>query len=171
MEPTVKRTKIINDPADLVPLLQVFNSKLHSQVFNEISTGWKTEEELQEITGKDVSKSLDALKQGGLIESRWRMPAPGAPPVLEYRTSYNEVRTNFQCSMKELSELIMIAFSMDESLRKMAERMEKEIESGNASLVNLSRIFDKSPTYLKGVAKRSHNIVVKGQRLEILRER
>ena len=171
MEPTVKRTKIINDPADLVPLLQVFNSKLHSQVFNEISAGWKTEAELQEVTGKDVSKSLDALKQGGLIESRWRMPEPGESPVLEYRTSYNEVRANFQCTMKELSELIMIAFSMDESLRKMAEQMEKEIEGGNASLVNLSRIFERSPTFLKGVAKRSRNLVVKGQRLEILRER
>jgi predicted DNA-binding ArsR family transcriptional regulator len=171
MEPTVKRTKIINDPADLVPLLQVFNSKLHSQVFNEISTGWKTEKELEEVTGKDVSKSLDALKQGGLIESRWRMPGPGEAPMLEYKTSYNEVRANFQCTMKELSELIMIAFSMDESLRKMAEKMEKEIENGNASLVNLSRIFERSPTFLKGVAKRSHNIVVKGQRLEILRER
>jgi predicted DNA-binding ArsR family transcriptional regulator len=171
MEPGVKRTKIINDPADLVPLLQVFNSKLHSQVFNEISTGWKTEGELAELTGKDVSKSIDALKQGGLIESRWRMPEPGESPVLEYKTSYNEVRANFQCTMKELSELIMIAFSMDESLRKMAEEMEKEIEGGNASLVNLSRIFDRSPTYLKGVAKRSHNIVVKGQRLEVTRER
>ena len=171
MEPSVKRTKIINDPADIVPLLQVFNSKLHSQVFNEISTGWKTEEELEEITGKEVTKSLDALKQGGLIESRWRMPEPGASPVLEYKTSYNEVRANFQCTMKELSELIMIAFSMEESLRKMAEQMEKEIENGNASLVNLSRIFDRSPTFLKGVAKRTHNIVVKGQRLEILKEK
>ncbi|WP_174589828.1 ArsR family transcriptional regulator [Methanocella conradii] len=171
MEPSVKRTKIINDPADLVPLLQVFNSKLHSQVFDEVSSGWKTQKELEEATGKDVSRSLDVLKQGGLIESRWRMPAPGEAPVLEYRTSYNEVRVNFQCTMKELSEIIMIAFSMDEGLRKLAEQMEKEIEGGNASLVNLSRIFDKSPTFLKGVAKRSRNIVVKGQRLEIVRER
>lgn len=171
MVATVKRTKIINDPADLVPLLQVFSSKLHSQVFNEIAAGWKTEEELRESAAVDVGKSLDALKQGGLIESRWRMPAPGEQPVLEYRTSYNEVRANFQCSMEELSELIMIAFSMDEGLRKMAESIEKEIEGGNASLVNLSRIFDRSPTYLKGVAKRSRNIVVKGQRLEIARER
>lgn len=171
MEPSVKRTKIINDPADLVPLLQVFNSKLHSQVFDEVSSGWKTQKELEEATGKDVSRSLDVLKQGGLIESRWRMPAPGEAPVLEYRTSYNEVRVNFQCTMKELSEIIMIAFSMDEGLRKLAEQMEKEIEGGNASLVNLSRIFDKSPTFLKGVAKRSRNIVVKGQRLEIVKER
>jgi len=37
--------------------------------------------------------------------------------------------------------------------------------------VNLSRIFERSPTFLKGVAKRSNNIVVKGQRLEITRER
>ena len=169
MEQNVKRTKIINDPADLVPLLQVFNSKLHSQVFNEISSGWKTEKELEEVTGKDVMKSLDALKQGGLIESRWRMPEPGESPVLEYRTSYNEVRANFQCSMKELSELIMIAFSMDETLRKLADEIEKEIDNGNASLVNLARIFDKSPTFLKGVAKRSNNIVVKGQRFEIVK--
>jgi predicted DNA-binding ArsR family transcriptional regulator len=169
MEQSVKRTKIINDPADLVPLLQVFNSKLHSQVFDEISSGWKTEEDLREITGKDVSKSLDALKQGGLIESRWRMPEPGAAPVMEYRTSYTEVRTNFQCTMKELSDIIMIAFSMDETLRKLAEDMESEIDKGNASLLNLARIFDKSPMYLKGVAKRSNRMVVKGQRIELVK--
>ncbi len=147
MEPNVKRTKIINDPADLVPLLQVFNSKLHSQVFNEISSGWKTEKELEEITGKDVAKSLDALKQGGLIESRWRMPEPGESPMLEYKTSYNEVRANFQCTMKELSELIMIAFSMDESLRKLAEEIEKEVENGNASLVNLAGSSTTAPLF------------------------
>ena len=29
------------------------------------------------------------------------------------------------------------------------------IEKGNASLINLARIFDKSPTFLKAIAKRS----------------
>lgn len=169
MDSSVKRTKIINDPADLVPLLQVFNSKLHSQVFDEITGGWKTEQELEAITGKNVGKSLDALKQGGLIESRWRMPEPGNPPVLEYRTSYSEVRANFQCTMKELSDIIMIAFSMDEDLRKLAEDMEKEVDKGNSSLINLSRIFNKSPMFLKGVAKRTNYIAVKGQRLEIVK--
>lgn len=169
MEPSLKRTKIINDPADLVPLLQVFNSKLHSRVFDEITVGWKTQEELEAITGKDVSKSLDALKQGGLIESRWRMPDKGGSPVLEYRTSYSDMRTNLQCGMKDLSDVIMIAFSMDEDLRKLAEDIEKEVEKGNASLINLARTFDKSPTYLKGVAKRSARLAVKGQRIEVVK--
>jgi predicted DNA-binding ArsR family transcriptional regulator len=171
MEPNIKRTKIINDAADMVPLLMVFNSRLHSQVFDEVSGGWKTKEELDRVAGKDTAKSIDALRQGGLIESRWRMPEPGAPPVLEYRTSYSEVRTSFQCTMKEMSEIIMIAFSMDEDLRKLAEDVESEVEKGNASLINLARIFDKSPTFLKAIAKRSGRIAVKGQRLEILRER
>ncbi|MCD1294716.1 ArsR family transcriptional regulator [Methanocella sp. CWC-04] len=171
MVQNIKRTKIINDPSDLVPLLQVFNSKLHSQVFDELSAGWKTEEELREITGKDVIKSLDALRQGGLIENRWRMPEPGASPVMEYRTSYSEVRTNFQCTMKELSDIIMIAFSMDESLRKLSEEMEVEVLKGNASLLNLVRTFDKSPMFLKAVAKRSNRIVVKGQRFEVIKDK
>ena len=170
MEPNVKRTKIINDAADMVPLLMVFNSRLHSQVFDEVSSGWKTKENLDEITGKDTTKSLDALRQGGLIESRWRMPEPGQQPVLEYRTSYSEVRASFQCTMKEMSEIIMIAFSMDEDLRKLAEQVEKEVERGNASLINLARIFDRSPTFLKAIAKRSGRIAVKGQRLEIVKE-
>ena len=171
MEPSVKRTKIINDAADMVPLLQVFNSRLHSQVFDEVSAGWKTKEELDTITGKDTTKSLDALRQGGLVESRWRMPEPGQPPVLEYRTSYSEVRASFQCTMKEMSELIMISFSMDEGLRKLAEDIEVEVEKGNASLINLARVFDRSPMFLKAIAKRSGRIAVKGQRLEIVKDR
>lgn len=171
MEPNVKRTKIINDAADMVPLLQVFNSRLHSQVFDEVSAGWKTKEELDQITGKDASRSLEALKQGGLIESRWRMPEPGQQPVLEYRTSYSDVRASFQCTMKEMSEIIMIAFSTEEGLRTLADEVESEVEKGNASLINLARIFDRSPTFLKAIAKRSGRLGVKGQRLEIIREK
>lgn len=99
------------------------------------------------------------------------MPEPGQSPVPEYRTSYSDVRASFQCTMKEMSDIIMIAFSMDESLRQLAEDVEAEVEKGNASLINLARVFDKSPTYLKAIAKRSGRIAVKGQRLEIVRER
>ncbi|MEI7828074.1 MAG: ArsR family transcriptional regulator, partial [Euryarchaeota archaeon] len=38
------RTRIVNDPADLVPLLQVFKSDSHKRVFSSLLNGWRTED-------------------------------------------------------------------------------------------------------------------------------
>jgi predicted DNA-binding ArsR family transcriptional regulator len=48
---TGKRTRIINDPSDLVPLLQAFGSEIHKRVFDELSRDWRTERELTALAG------------------------------------------------------------------------------------------------------------------------
>ena len=52
---TGKRTRIINDPSDLVPLLQAFGSDVHKKIFDELSREWRTERELSEIVGDEAS--------------------------------------------------------------------------------------------------------------------
>src|SRR5665811_749253 len=99
------RTRIVNDPADLVPLLQVFKSDSHKRVFSSLLNGWKTENELEEILQEDIYNSLEILKKIGLIESKWRMPEPGHTPQIEYHTCYSKLRADFQClSLIHISE-------------------------------------------------------------------
>ena len=58
-----KRTRIINDPSELVPLLQVFGSQRHKKVFDALLNLWMTKEDLEDLLGTDVTKSINILKR------------------------------------------------------------------------------------------------------------
>ncbi len=162
-----KRTRIINDPSDLVPLLRVFASKVHKQVFDTLQDGWMTEREIEEVVGYSVTESLDLLRRSGLIESKWRMPEPGKTPEKEYHSSYSRVQANFQCSLPDLSDLIKLTFTSDDELKGLIELLEQEVSRGNQSMTGLQRVLDRSPLYIRGAARRSPRLVVKGQRIEL----
>jgi predicted DNA-binding ArsR family transcriptional regulator len=107
------------------------------------------------------------LQKTGLVETKWRMPEQGNTPQIEYHTSYSKLRADFQCSITDMCDLIRIAITDDETLRDVADTMEFEVRNGNSSVQNLSRTLNQSPTFLRGIAKRSHSLVVKGHRFEL----
>lgn len=165
-----KRTRIINEPSDIVPLLRAFGSEAHKRVFDYLQKDWKTEEEMEKDLGFKVLESLDILKKSGLVESKWRMPEPGKKPEKEYHSSYSRVQVNFQCTIEDLSDLIMITFKSDSEIRSYLDVIEKEVISGNQSMNGLQRVIDKSIMFIRGVARRSPILTVKGQRIELAGE-
>ncbi len=165
-----KRTRIINEPSDLVPLLRAFGSEMHKKVFDTLQKDWKTEEEIEKEVGFNVRESLDVLKKSGLVESKWRMPQPGKKPEKEYHSSYSRVQVNFQCTVEDLSDLITITFKSESEIRSYLDVIEKEVIGGNQSMNGLQRVVDKSIMFIRGVAKRSPILTVKGQRIELVGE-
>jgi len=165
-----KRTRIINEPSDIVPLLRAFGSDTHKKVFDCLQNGWKTEEELEKDVGFKPKDSLDNLKKSGFVESKWRMPQPGKTPEKEYHSSYSKVQVNFQCTVEDLSDLIMVTFKNDNELKSYLDVIEREVKSGNQSMVGLQRVVDKSVMFIRGVARRSAILSVKGQRIEVFGE-
>ncbi len=165
-----KRTRIINEPSDLVPLLRAFGSENHKKVFDTLQKDWKTEEDIEKEVGFNVRESLDILKKSGLVESKWRMPQPGKKPEKEYHSSYSRVQVNFQCTVEDLSDLIMITFKSDSEIQNILDVIEKEVVGGNQSMNGLQRVVDRSIMFIRGVAKRSQVLTVKGQRIELAGE-
>jgi len=167
-----KRTRIINDPSDLVPLLQAFGSEVHKRVFDELCRGWRTEKEVSEMIGDEnsVHTSLELLRKSGLVETKWKMPDPGKSPTKEYHSSYSRIQANFLCSLEDLSELIYLTFMSDDELRDVTETMKNHVIKGNTSLTNLSREMELSQTFIRGVAKRTDGLNVRGQRIELSKE-
>lgn len=165
-----KRTRIINEPSDLVPLLRAFGSDTHKKVFDSLQKDWKTEVEIEKEVGLNVVESLDILKKSGLIESKWRMPQPGKKPDKEYHSSYSRVHVNFQCTVEDLSDLIMITFQNDAEIRSCLDTIEREVSGGNQSMNGLQRVVDKSIMFIRGIARRSSILTVKGQRIELVGE-
>ena len=96
------------------------------------------------------------------------MPEAGKTPEKEYHTSYSKIQVNFQCSIEDLSDLIEITFGAENEYREMIEQIENEVINGNQSMTGLSRAIGTSPLHLRGVARRSNNLLVKGQRIEFV---
>jgi predicted DNA-binding ArsR family transcriptional regulator len=165
-----KRTRIINEPSDIVPLLRAFGSDTHKKVFDYLQKDWKTEADIEADLGLKVQESLDVLKKSGLVESKWRMPEPGKKPEKEYHSSYSRVQVNFQCSIEDLADLIMITFKSDNEISRYVDIIEKEVCEGNQSMNGLQRVIDKSIMFIRGVARRSSILTVKGQRIEMAGE-
>ena len=117
-----------------------------------------------------MSESLDLLKKSGLVESKWRMPESGKKPEKEYHSSYSRVHLNFQCSVEDISDLIMITFKSDSEIKNYVDVIEKEVVDGNQSMNGLQRVVDKSIMFIRGVARRSSILAVKGQRIELAAE-
>ncbi|MFC1786597.1 ArsR family transcriptional regulator [Halobacteriota archaeon] len=164
-----KRTKIVNDPADLVPLIQAFGSDIHKNVFNKLTSDWMTKVELEKAIGADVDESLKILQKGGLIQIRWRMPDTSETPDKEFYASYSNVRANFQCGFDDLSELIRIASSDEGDFLEIVLKIEAEIKLGNTSTVGLSRALNQDACFIRGIAKRCNKLSIQGQKL-VLRE-
>lgn len=161
--------RIVNDPVELVPLLITFNDSKYKQIYELLNKTWLSEEELeQQLHHQGVGECIQLLKKGNLVEEQWRMPAPGQKPVREYRATYSKFRANFQCTMSDLSDLLYLSISNDETLRAVVEQVEGEIEQGNVSINDLARKFDVSPMFIRGLAKRSHKMDIKGQGLVLL---
>jgi predicted DNA-binding ArsR family transcriptional regulator len=161
--------RIINDPVELVPLLITFNDEKYKQIYELLNRAWMTEAELAaEIGGDHVDDCITILKKGNLIEEQWRMPEPGKNPEKEFRATYSKFRANFQCGMSELADLLYISISNDESLRTTVEAVEAELANGNISINDLARKYSVSPFFIRGIAKRSQRMDVRGQGLVFL---
>ena len=161
--------RIINDPVELVPLLITFNDEKYKQIYELLNHAWMTEAELAAAIGGDhVDDCITILKKGNLVEEQWRMPEPGKNPEKEFRATYSKFRANFQCGMSELADLLYISISNDESLRTTVEAVEAELASGNISINDLARKYSVSPFFIRGIAKRSQRMDVRGQGLVFL---
>jgi len=161
--------RIVNDPVELVPLLMTFNSPSFKKVYELLSKSWMTEEELAaQVKDDSIPICLQVLKKGNLVEEQWRMPKPGEKPQREYRGTYNKFRANFQCNLQDLTDILYISLSNDESLRDIVGRIESELHDGNTSIGDLSRKFGVSPVFIRGLAKRVPELDVKGQGLVLL---
>lgn len=163
-----QRTRIINDPAELVPLFQAFSSEDHIKVFREISGGWVTGEELEEAFGEDFKNSVKLFKSAGLVKSNWATGENG--PVKEYTTSYSDFRANFDCSMEDIAELVTISMESEAVLDNREEHIRGRLKE-NGNRMRLEELSDDLPISeigIRAIVKRSEDLRFHGNKVEYL---
>ena len=162
------RTRIINDPTYLVPLLQCFGSKKDKKVFDLLFDKWMTINEIDSFLKESSINSINHLKKAGLLESQWRVPNPGEKPLKEYRISYSNIQVNFHCSFEDLSDIILLSLKSDDEIQLELKNLESLVCSGITSISKLTRELNLKPLYIFALSRRSEILSVMGQRLKIV---
>ncbi len=164
----VKRAKLVNDLAELVPILQIFSTETYRSVYESLLDGWYTLDELKEMFGDGVEEALKVLKHAGMLEAKWRMPSdPKEKPAKEYHVSYTHISANFYSSLKELNEILSVVFMPDDEFEEIVDRIISEIKAGRSSVQYISKGLGFSQLFIRAVAKRSNRLTIKGQLIEM----
>lgn len=164
-----ERTKIINDPADLVPLIYTFNDEKYAEIFKDLKKGATTKESLINKHGKDAEKVLELLKSIGLVKFDWSMGSDG--PVKKYESSYTRFRANFECNLEDMVEILRISMCekiLDNGLLNNGkeEQFKKACEE-EKTISEISKETGMKEVLVRAVAKRCDSTFIKGNKIKI----
>ncbi len=160
------RTKIINDPADLVPLLYAFANDKHTEIFKKLRNGQLTEQKLKKEFDEEALHGLELLKSIGLVKSDWTMGQDG--PVKEYTSSYSKFRANFECNLEDIVEILRLSMSEEDRLLGNGEKETflKACEQ-EKTISEISKETGIKEVLVRAVAKRSNNVFIKGNKVKL----
>jgi len=164
----VRRTKLVNDIAEFVPILHIFSTNLYKNVYETLLSEWLTLNELRERFGDEVEEALHILKHAGMLETKWRMPSESSGrPEKEYHVSYTHLSANFYASLKDLNRMLEVVFMPEDEFEEIVARIMQEVKAGRMSVPHISRSLRLDALFIRAVAKRSLKLNIKGQLVEL----
>ncbi len=162
-----KRAKLVNDIVDLIPILQLFSTKMYRNVYEALLLDRMTFEELESKYG-DCKEALKVLKHAGMLEAKWRMPSePGEKPQKEYHVSYTHLSASLYTPLKDINTMLEIISMPDDEFEEAVEKIIGEIKTGKKSVPYISKSLGLDSLYIRSVAKKSLDLVLKGQHIEV----
>ncbi|MBA3046565.1 MAG: ArsR family transcriptional regulator [Candidatus Thermoplasmatota archaeon] len=168
----MNRIKVVNDPSELVSTFRAVDTDMKREVFKEISTGWKTAQEIEDKFGSEGPLALRMFNKMKLVETRWQQPPEGSQlkPVKAYHTYYSAFHINTSCSVFEISDVISAAGMPDKDYKKLEAKILKIIGTEGKFAGDVADELKISQTMLKSLVKRSAKFDYRGHRIEIHEE-
>ena len=162
----MKRTKLINDPAELVALFRSVDSPDRRAVLARLAEGWTPTSELQEM--EEAFSAITYFEKFKLVESRWEVR--DGKPEKAYRTFYNAFQISTSFSFEETQELLTVVL-MDEAVCEALEVKIQEMVGEEGCFANdISRELELTSLQLKGLVRRSVQFDYKGHNIVPIKE-
>ena len=164
----MNRIKVVNDPADLVPILRAVDSDVKKAVFLEVSQNWLTMKQVKEKFGDEGLEALQFFEKMKLVETKWQTGQDDkgrAVPVKAYHAFYGSFHINASSPINEISEVLHVAMMVEEKYRKIEERMYKMVGDQGMFAGDVADEMQITQTTLKALVKRSGRLDFRGHRI------
>ena len=164
----MKRTKLINDPAELVALFRSVDSPERRAVLALLAGGWTPTSELADKFGDEAFAAITYFEKFKLVESRWEVK--DGKPEKAYRTFYNAFQISTSLTFEETEQLLTVVLltpgEFDEIEGKIMEMVGDEGRFAN----DIARELELTTLQLKGLVRRSVKFDFRGHNMVPIRE-
>ncbi len=164
----MKRTKLINDPAELVALFRSVDSPERRAVLALLAGGWTPTSELADKFGDEAFAAITYFEKFKLVESRWEVK--DGKPEKAYRTFYNAFQISTSLTFEETEQLLTVVLltpgEFDEIEGKIMEMVGDEGRFAN----DIARELELTTLQLKGLVRRSVKFDFRGHNIGPIRE-
>ncbi|MCX8173862.1 MAG: ArsR family transcriptional regulator [Thermoplasmata archaeon] len=161
------RVKVINDIGELVNVFRAIDTELKANLYRDLADNWRTEKEIEERFGKEGVKVLKFFEKLKLIETRWQTTKEGKTEKA-YHTYYSAFSINCSAPIKEMIDVIYVAGMSDAEFRKWEEKVIVLVGASGMFAGDVAEKLNVSPTFLKGLVRRSLKLDYKGHRIELV---
>lgn len=163
----MNKTKVINDPSELAPMLRAVDTPVKRDVLKEITLEWRTIDEIEKKYGPEGLEAILFFEQMKLLEDRWVMVPGAKQPVKAYHSFHTSFHINAQWPIYEISDVLVAAMMSDKDYAETEEKILAEIgDSGQTYFGDVAEKFGMSATMLKSLVRRSTKMNLRGHVIE-----
>ena len=165
----MRRIKVINEPTELVPMLRALDTAVKRQVFQEVTNGWNTAEQIEDKYGEEGKDALLFFEKMKLVETMWQSREDNTQEKA-YHTYYISFYINTSAPVTEISDILAAAVMDDKEFNKLEAKIIKLVGEDGVFIGDISEQEDLSATFLKALVKRSTKLEYRGHRIEKSKE-
>jgi len=160
----LNRIKVVSEVAELVPILRAVDSDIKSEVFKEVTSGWKTAREIEEKYGAAGADAIRFFEKMKLVETKWQT-GPSASPEKAYHAFYSSFHINATAPVQEISDVLHAAMMSEEAYAVIEKRIFDMIGPEGKFSGDVADALKVSQTKLKALVKRSPRLDFRGHRI------
>ncbi|HID72002.1 MAG TPA: hypothetical protein EYP29_04575 [Thermoplasmata archaeon] len=159
------RAKVVSEATDLVPIMRVVDSETKRNLFMELTKEWMTEEEIENKFGEEGLRAAFFFEKMKLVRSKWQPTERG--PMKAYKTFYKSFKIDLTVPVLELTDVLKAATMSEEKFKEIEDKIIELIQEGENFFGTIATTLHCSPTFLKGIVKRSSLLEYRGHRIEL----
>ena len=159
------RAKVVSEATDLVPIMRVVDSETKRKLFISLTKDWLTEEEVEKEFGEEGLRAAFFFEKMKLVRTKWLPTDKG--PMKAYKTFYKSFHIDVTIPVLELTEVLQAATMSEENFKSIESKIIDQIQEGENFFGTIATNLNCSPTFLKGVVKRSPLLEYRGHRIEL----
>ncbi|MFX0206450.1 MAG: ArsR family transcriptional regulator [Candidatus Hodarchaeota archaeon] len=165
----MNRIKVVNELAELVPMLRAVDTEVKTEVFKEVANEWKTANQIEEKYGREGVEALHFFEKLKLVETKWQTGAT-ASPEKAYHAFYGSFHINATAPVQEISDILFVVVMPESKYKKLEEKLCKLVGGEGKFAGDLADEMNVSHMTLRALVKRSSKLDFRGHRVQIFED-